>query len=129
MEVIKFRAWESENREMLDIEDLHWDDCTGEFTIRTTQYTDYFSKNELELMQYTGLKDINGTEIFEGDIVAELGHYVNSDKLLYQKIQWKENYSCWLRGEYQRLTPKNIEKYKIAVVGNIYNKPELLEEK
>ena len=78
--------------------------------------------------QYTGLEDKNGVEIYEGDIVSEKGHYVNSDKLVYQKIQWKENYSCWLRGEYQRLTPKNIKTYEIEVVGNIYDNPELLEK-
>lgn len=81
---------------------------------------------DIHLMQYTGLKDKNGKEIYEGDIVAEKGHYVNSDRLVYQKIQWKENYSCWLRGEYQRLTPKNIKTYQIEVVGNIYDNPELL---
>lgn len=78
--------------------------------------------------QYTGLKDKNGVEIYEGDIVAEKGHFVKSDRLVYQKIQWKENYSCWLRGEYQRLTPKNIKAYQIEVIGNIYENPDLLEE-
>ena len=63
-----------------------------------------------------------------GDIVAEHGHYYNSDKIVYQKIQWKENYSCWLKGEYERLTPKNIERYKIEVVGNIYDNADLLKE-
>ena len=80
------------------------------------------------ICQYTGLKDKNGKEIYEGDIVAEHGHYYNSDKIVYQKIQWKENYSCWLKGEYERLTPKNVEKYKIEVVGNIYENSELLKE-
>lgn len=77
--------------------------------------------------QFTGLKDKNGREIYEGDIVAEKGHYINSDRILYQDIKWKENYSCWLRGEYQRLTPKNIERYEIEVVGNIYDNPQLLK--
>lgn len=80
------------------------------------------------LGQYTGLKDINGKEIYEGDIVAEKGHYVKSDRILYQKIQWKDTYSCWLRGEYQRLTPKNIKTYQIEVVGNIYENSDLLNK-
>ena len=88
-----------------------------------------YMRNEVypdSLGQYTGLKDVNDKEIYEGDIVAEHGHYVKSDRVLYQKIQWKESYSCWLRGEFQRLTPKNIKQYKIEVVGNIYDDKELL---
>lgn len=118
--LIKFRAYNEVSKKMLD-----W------YEFLDTNMKNTFIAPEstaLTLMQYTGLKDINGIEIYEGDIVAENGHYVNSDRLLYQKIQWKENYSCWLRGEYQRLTPANIKKYQIAVVGNIYTKANLLKE-
>ena len=128
MREIKFRVWDKENKEMLDVEDLHWDDCTREFLIRTTMYSDYFTPEEMILMQFTGLYDKNGKEIYEGDIVSEKGHYhLIPDKLVYQKIQWKDTYSCWLRGEYQRLTPKNVKQYEIEVVGNIFKNPELLE--
>ncbi len=102
-----------------DIELLYCDEETSD--------TWYYVDRET-IGQYTGMKDINRTKIYEGDIVAEEGHYVNSDRLVYQKIQWKENYACWLRGEYQRLTPKNIERYKITVIGNIYDNPDLLKE-
>lgn len=64
-----------------------------------------------------------------GDIIVEIGYYGNGvARNIYRKIQWKESYSCWLRGEYERLTPKNIQKYKIKVVGNIYENSEFLKE-
>lgn len=129
MREIKFRAWDKSNEEMLEVENLYFNDMTDKVEIRTRIYSDYFNDEEMILMQYTGLKDKNGKEIYDGDIVAEKGHYVKSDRLLYQKIQWKESYSCWLRGEYQRLTPKNIKTYQIEVIGNIYENPELLEVK
>ena len=78
--------------------------------------------------QFTGLYDVEKNEIYDNDIVSEQGHFVKSNRLVYQKIQWKENYSCWLRGEYQRLTPKNIERYKIKVIGNVIDNKNLLEE-
>ena len=132
MREIKFRAWNKEKNIMCyENEDNSAGYLDGWIAsdiqvINQTLNSD-FTKETYDFMEFTGLKDKNGKEIYEGDIVAEKGHYVNSDRLVYQKIQWKENYSCWLRGEYQRLTPKNIKTYQIEVIGNIYDNPELLE--
>ena len=120
----KFRAWDKENKEMLDIEDLHWDDCTREFLIRTTMYSDYFDTEDMILMQYTGLHDKNGKEIYESDIVEvtrqciwEKGIVVFIDGCFFIKVNETllALYEC---------EPNN---YELKVIGNIYENPELLK--
>ena len=95
------------------------------YIINTPYFEEFIEVIPETIGQFTGLYDIEKNEIYNNDIVSEQDHFVNSDRLIYQKIQWKETYSCWLRGEYQRLTPKNIERYKIKVVGNIYDNKKL----
>ena len=107
----------------------HFDYFIQTDNIKYEEYECWYITNNNTIGQYTGLKDKNGVEIYEGDIVKEDGYYGNGSIFpVVKKIQWKESYSCWLRGEYERLTPKNIKKYNIEVIGNIYDNPELLEK-
>ena len=119
MREIKFRVWDKENKEMLDVEALHWDDCTREFLIRTTMYSDYFTPEEL--MQFTGLYDKNGKEIYEGDIVKA--------KFFEKHITGEIEFAL---GAFF-VTGSSVSDNQMfifndfEVVGNIYENPELLE--
>lgn len=98
----------------------------------------------LPIMQYTGLKDKEGVKIFEGDIVnnmygtyegvVQLGQYQTIPQNKHDRppraIGWHvgneslEN-MCWnIDANYQMIRTNNIE-----VIGNIYENPELLENK
>lgn len=134
MREIKFRAWDKGTNWMCFIDaiyqpvggvhqkyDLH--------VISNDKKIGGANRDEIELMQYTGLKDKNGVEIYEGDILSEVGHYVNSDKKMYMEVNWQKNHSAWMRGKYTRMTPKNIQHYNSEVIGNIYENPELLNNK
>ena len=129
---IKFRVWDTYNKEMLDVQELDYaDSYNGQPMIITTMYNDYFDTEEMILMQYTGLHDKNGKEIYEGDIVSKevfddtKPNYINKS---YAKVVYIEE----LAGFYLVNKSNKIlwevadDKYNIEVVSTIYDNSELL---
>ena len=141
MRDIKFRCWDTENKQMLKVQELDFEDTFygGRLSIRTDQYNDYFDIEDMILMQYTGLKDKNGKEIYEGDIakITEkkniLKHKVIPMKPIIAEISWSEEYLAYIlittsvKDAFENLADY-LEEYDIEVIGNIYDNPELLEE-
>lgn len=86
--------------------------------------------------QYTGLKDRNGTEIYEGDIVSNGTTiiYGGGNKQTFKDVgvvRWDVKNGCIVinnKRSTKRLTHKTVKQYGIKVIGNIYDNPELLEE-
>ena len=122
MREIKFRAWHKEKKimgEVLGIDILHKEIFFSNEDVDCYEHTDF---KDIELMQYTGLKDKNNKEIYEGDIF-----HIGSKKILYV-VEWID---CGLKGrQIKNKSWIGLDYWKddIEVIGNIYENPELMEE-
>lgn len=140
----KFRAWLKDEQEMQDV--LAFDTRGHSFLgiegvhVTVAGWCDVFEVGkQAELMQSTGLKDKNGVEIFEGEIlhrkvhVILLGTDLNKWVNEYVHVEWK--YGGWHVGEdlLEFVLEEGIDRHTgctqtaLEVIGNVYENPELLE--
>lgn len=170
MREIKFRAWDKESNVMIYSDSvyprssykLEFDILNDmEFTLTKMidrvnvyyedgeeTYIEIFNKVDAELMQYTGLKDKNGKEIYEGDILSYKHiKYTDCSKEEIEDIEkevliglityrplasiikpYSENVMCL---GYDNINKEclviDLESEELEVLGNVYDNPELLK--
>nr|DAM89407.1 MAG TPA: YopX protein [Caudoviricetes sp.] len=126
--MIRFRAWHNTWEEMGKVKRIRFDDDGIVTTVlfKGKELGVNEKINELELMQSTGLKDKNGKEIFEKDILD-----YNGRKVI---VKWHGSYASFIYefvDELQNRTtewqPLYLSYYHFEAIGNIYENPELLE--
>ena len=133
MREIKFRAWDKKIEQIVEVLTISWrcghvecvhhakDHKGGVYLFNGESKADY------ELMQYTGLKDKNGVEIYEGDIVR---NGASVEKVEYGTIECA-NGNCheedWFSIQAWSAGGEPIGTW-FEIIGNIYENPELLSK-
>ena len=130
MRDIKFRAWDKKKNDWFDYEGSLYIELNGDINFGWNgevmdDYTD-----RINLMQYTGLKDKNGVEIYEGDFLMAGDAYLGVIKYHSTRAQFigKNIGETFQEDEYDTLYTKNGRFNSAKVIGNIYENPELLED-
>ncbi|MDU2048647.1 MAG: YopX family protein [Clostridium perfringens] len=123
---IKFRGWDSVNEVMLPVESINFREGYVSLNEGDNSLTDTLEM--IELMQYTGLKDKNGKEIYEGDILSI--KIYSGDKVIVEGktvVEFKDGCFGVIWGHDKAfLSLNSFFKAKFEVIGNIYENPELL---
>ena len=128
MREIKFRAWLKEKKEMIDnarpdffckqLNYLRGNSAGGQDVLGV-------STEDIELMQYTGLKDKNNKEIYEGDVLSN-----GNDEKPYKVIFENGSFRAEFEGDFEEHSFDLIDVVAqgCELVGNIYESPELIKE-
>jgi uncharacterized phage protein (TIGR01671 family) len=130
MREIKFRLWSKSRQEMIYPKFGWYTKCYigDNGVLQDIQLGTAIGLNgtKLELMQYTGLKDKNGKEIYEGDIVErnvlafEEVRTFTGEVIMYEGAWWIDNGSA--------AVPLWSETHELEVIGNIYENPDLAQK-
>ena len=130
MREIKFRAWDKGLKRMIYLSEptVENDDFSGIVFKLRDYFVSAFSSDrieDLELMQYTGLRDKNGREVYEGDIVRFKDWW---DEEMVGEVRYSEKDMAFtIVNDFWDGFPIMYAD-DLEVIGNIYENPELLEE-
>lgn len=132
MREIKFRAWDKRTKELVGVSDISWMKIAADNSYKNSEFYHLTGsekgrhykapQDQVILMQFTGLLDKNGVEIYEGDIIKS-------------HTGWKDQVVAWddYRAGFYAQLPQGSDLAEIMnsenrfeIIGNIYENKELL---
>lgn len=141
---LKFRAWSIDQKRFINLNgvDIAFKGCLNEGSIDLIYEQGNLhthESNDIELLQFTGLKDKNNKEIYEGDILRTVNHFDINNKPVYlhHKVVYDMERAAFnainLSNDNDLLTTNGncflyvaLKSALIEVIGNIYETPELI---
>ena len=135
MEEIKFRAWDTKNKKWIGESHLEYL-CVNDYVVILVTYAPNNSGgynpiecrqltnpevDDLEIVQFTGRKDKNGVEIYDGDICKNGDWEENAHAYNYrtEEVKWDKDNAMWIGWSH------NQDGMTCVVIGNIYENTEL----
>lgn len=131
--VIKVRVWDKVNKKMLDNgKSVSVADLLTEYGLNYT----HIGPEDIELLEYTGLKDKNGVEIFESDVLSS-PHFVDAagrKHTLNHLVEWSDKLHGWFLLSCQSKNPEDgsiqlfvAQNSEMSVIGNLHQNPDLIK--
>ncbi|HFI0238346.1 TPA: YopX family protein [Streptococcus suis] len=121
----RFRGWIKSKRKLLPVFQIIWHkgDISRILTVEGVVLDSHLAE-DVVLMQSTGLFDVNGKEIFEGDVV-KLRYTISSDYEFFKVTRFRGG--SWRIDNRRRGCELWLRNEDCEIIGNIYENPELVE--
>lgn len=133
--MIKFRAWDIKNGIMFLPDEVSFEMVNGVVFVVPHHKEKELAAEYFEIMQFTGLHDKNGKEIYECDIMQFCTTYLKygyPDEVVKGEVSWSKEFAAFVvvvsEDEIYLLGDVLESDEECEVIGNIYENPELLKE-